>query len=102
AHVEPVKLACAAGKPIFCEKPLALGVAQMRQIAEAVAKANVPLFMGHSGRYTPIFRKIKQLVSSGAIGEPTLVWSNRVGYLAGSTATAWRLDDTRSGGVIIE
>ncbi len=102
AHREPIHKAASAGKAIFCEKPLALGLRECRQLKQRVEDANVPFFMGLSCRFIPVFQKIRQMIDKGDLGEPTMIWSNRVGYLTGPTAVGWRMDDQKSGGVVVE
>lgn len=102
AHKPVVAAACKAGKAIFCEKPLAHSVADARAIRDMVKKAGVPLFMGQSGRYTEAFITMQALVKRGVVGEPTLIWSNRFGYLDPKKSPPWRLDDSQSGGAITE
>ena len=102
ARREAITAACAAGKPIFCEKPLALSETDLRFVEGAVAKARVPFFMGQSGRYSYFFQKMKELVKAGAIGSVTNVWSTRLGYLDPKVNAPWRFDDKLGGGVLIE
>lgn len=102
AHKAAVLQACKAGKAIFCEKPLAHNAADAKVIRDAVRKAGVPFFMGHSGRYTQAFVKMKQLVDKGAIGEPLHIWSTRLGFVDPKTCPPWRLTDARSGGLAVE
>lgn len=99
---QAISEACAAGKAIFCEKPLGTSEAELRYVEHMVKKARVPFFMGQSGRFACFFQKIKELVKDGAIGEPTLVWSTRLGYLDPKTQVPWRFDDKLGGGAIIE
>ena len=101
-HRSAVAAAVKAGKPVFCEKPLAHTLADARAIARLAAKADVPCFMGQSGRYNKVFDRIRSLAADGTIGKPTLVWSARTGYLDAKQHPAWRLDDESSGGVIVE
>jgi predicted dehydrogenase len=101
-HLDGVRRACAARKPIFCEKPLAITLRDGEAIRDAVRKAKVPFFMGHSGRFAIAFMKMKQIVERGDIGELTAVWSNRLGYLDPKVHPAWRFTDEQSGGVIVE
>ncbi len=101
-RLEPVRAACRAGKPIFCEKPLAVSAAEAKQLRRLVASAGVPFFMGQSGRYSYFFQKIKELVQAGTVGAVTRVWSTRLGRLDPAKAPAWRLDDQLSGGVVTE
>jgi myo-inositol 2-dehydrogenase/D-chiro-inositol 1-dehydrogenase len=72
---EPYVLACiAAGKPVFCEKPLATTQAACRQIVEAEVAAGRRLVqVGFNRRYDPAHRALKRVVDDGAIGAPLLV-----------------------------
>jgi predicted dehydrogenase len=101
-HRKAVLAACEAGKPVFCEKPLAHTVADVNRIREAVRKAGVPFFMGHSGRFNHVFSKLCELVEKGTIGELTKVWSLRQGYVAPASRAAWCFDNRKSGGAIVE
>ena len=101
-HLATVERAALAAKPIFCEKPLALTEADLAGIERAVAAADIPFFMGQSGRWSDPFRKMREKLEQGAIGEPVQVWSTRLGYLDPAKSPAWRLDDRASGGVLIE
>ena len=102
AHADIVKAACKAGKPVFCEKPLAHTPDDARKIRQAVRRAGVPFFMGQSGRYNAVFRKMKELTAQGVVGEPVKVWSIRQGQPDMSRHPAWRFDDTRCGGTVVE
>jgi predicted dehydrogenase len=99
---EPIEAACQAGKPIFCEKPLALNEDEMAWVRATVKQAGVPFFMGQSNRFLDFFRKMKELVEEGAIGEPTMIWSTRIGYLDPAVAPPWRMNDNLGGGTVIE
>jgi myo-inositol 2-dehydrogenase/D-chiro-inositol 1-dehydrogenase len=72
---EPYVLAClAAGKPVFCEKPLATMQEACRRIVEAEVAAGRRLVqVGFNRRYDPAHRALKQAVDGGAIGAPLLV-----------------------------
>ncbi|MCV2490273.1 Gfo/Idh/MocA family oxidoreductase [Geodermatophilus sp. YIM 151500] len=72
---EPYVLACiAAGKPVFCEKPLATTEEACRNIVDAEAAAGRRLVqVGFNRRYDPAHRALKQAVDGGAIGAPLLV-----------------------------
>jgi myo-inositol 2-dehydrogenase/D-chiro-inositol 1-dehydrogenase len=101
-HLAAVAEACRAGKPIFCEKPLAHAGADLTRLQAVVKKAGVPFFMGQSGRYSTVFAKMKDLVATGAVGEPVKIWSIRQGYVHPSRRAPWCFDDRRSGGAIVE
>jgi predicted dehydrogenase len=68
-HVRQIIAAAAAGKPVFCEKPLALTKTDALRAVEACTKANVPLALGHDKRFSPSMRELERVVSSGELGE---------------------------------
>ncbi|MEJ9219824.1 Gfo/Idh/MocA family oxidoreductase [Paenibacillus glucanolyticus] len=68
-HKEWSIRAAEAGKHILCEKPLALTEAEAAEMAEAAAKAGVLLAEAFMYRYHPRYDMIKELITSGAIGE---------------------------------
>lgn len=67
----PLALACiAAGKPVFCEKPLAPTAAGCRQVMEAEEKAGRRLVqLGFMRRYDKHHRQLRAAIAEGAIGE---------------------------------
>ncbi|MEK3731303.1 MULTISPECIES: inositol 2-dehydrogenase [Paenibacillus] len=72
-HVPFIKLAAAAGKHIFCEKPISMEVSQTAEALEAVKAAGVQLQVGFNRRFDHNFKRIKEIVSSGEIGQPHIV-----------------------------
>ena len=68
-HVSMIQLAAQAGKHIFCEKPIALSPIDIGKAIDAVNKANVKLQVGFNRRFDPEFRKVRQFVQSGEIGD---------------------------------
>jgi myo-inositol 2-dehydrogenase / D-chiro-inositol 1-dehydrogenase len=73
-HEEYVLACIAAGKPVFCEKPLATTQEACRRIVEAEVAAGRRLVqVGFNRRYDPAHRALKQAVDGGAIGAPLLV-----------------------------
>ncbi len=73
SHASLIIDAARAGKHIFCEKPIALDLANIDAALAAVDKAGVKLMVGFNRRYHPNFRHIKELVHSGAVGQPHLI-----------------------------
>ena len=69
-HCELVLAAAAAGKAIFCEKPLALSLEDSRRMIEAVEAAGVPLQVGFMRRYDPPYIEAKAAIDAGKIGRP--------------------------------
>jgi len=73
AHPEHVFAAAAAGKAIFCEKPIAMDLAQTDAVLAAVTVAGVPLQVGLQRRFDPALVQLRQAVDDGRIGRPLLL-----------------------------
>jgi predicted dehydrogenase len=67
-HEEMAIAAFAAGKQVFCEKPLALNVASAERILAACRQAGGVLGIGHERRYEPAMEEMRHLFESGALG----------------------------------
>ncbi|HEV8685869.1 MAG TPA: inositol 2-dehydrogenase [Gaiellaceae bacterium] len=72
-HTELVRKAAAAGKHIFCEKPLATTVAAAREALEAAEAAGVLFQIGYNRRFDARFRDVRDAVAQGRIGTPWLL-----------------------------
>jgi len=68
-HVEQISKVAAAGKPVWCEKPLALQRKEAERAVAAVTKAGLPLGSGNNKRCFASMRELKRVVESGAIGQ---------------------------------
>jgi len=64
-----VKAAEAGVKAIFCEKPMATSVKETEIMLESCKKNNVKLVVDHYKRREEIFKKAKEVLDSGEIGE---------------------------------
>jgi predicted dehydrogenase len=67
-HTQQVLAVAAAGKHVFCEKPLALSRADAERSVEACRKAGVMLGIGHERRYEAAIGELRRLVREGALG----------------------------------
>ena len=75
-HEEYVLAAIAAGKPVFCEKPLATTQEACLRIIDAEVAAGRRLVqVGYMRRYDDAYRAMKRVVDSGDIGAPLMVHS---------------------------
>jgi myo-inositol 2-dehydrogenase/D-chiro-inositol 1-dehydrogenase len=75
-HAEHVLAALAAGKPVFCEKPLASTTADCERILAAEVAAGRRLVqVGFMRRYDPAYRALKAVVDGGSLGPPLLFHS---------------------------
>ena len=68
-HADLILRAAAAGKHLFCEKPVDLEIDRARQCVDAVARAGVKAMIGFQRRYDPTFRALKTRLEAGEIGE---------------------------------
>src|SRR5271165_2133737 len=72
-HEEFVLAAIAAGKPVFCEKPLATTAAACKRILDAeVACGKRLVQVGFMRRYDAGYRLLKEVVTKGVIGAPLI------------------------------
>src|SRR5262245_26133911 len=67
-HAELICAAAEAGVPVFCEKPVALDVAQARDVLARGRAAGVPLQIGFPRRFDPGFVAVRDAVRSGRLG----------------------------------
>ena len=72
-HADLIQRAAAAGKQIFCEKPVDLDIVRARACAQAVARAGVTCLIGFQRRYDPTFAALKARLVAGEIGEPEML-----------------------------
>jgi myo-inositol 2-dehydrogenase / D-chiro-inositol 1-dehydrogenase len=72
-HAFMMKDVAAAGKHIFCEKPLALELEKIDEALTEVNKAGVKLQVGFNRRFDKSLRQVKAIVDSGEIGRPCIL-----------------------------
>lgn len=71
-HASAVKVAAAARKDIFCEKPLALSLAEAQELLDVVSQAKVRLQVGFMRRYDPAYAAAMKRIEAGEIGVPVI------------------------------
>ncbi len=72
-HVEISQAAAKAGKHIFCEKPIAFDLKQIDETLTIVEKAGVKFQVGFNRRFDASFKRVREAVASGEIGEPHIM-----------------------------
>ncbi len=72
-HAALIERAAAAGKAIFCEKPIDLDADRVRACLAAVERAGVPLFVGFNRRFDPSFANLRRRLRDGEIGDLELL-----------------------------
>jgi len=101
-HRPMVLEAAAAGKHVMCEKPIALTVHDAQEMIDACSAAGVRLFVGMVVRFFPQYRLAKQLVARGRVGQLGVLRLKRVAYLPNKPVDNWYIDETRSGGMVLD
>lgn len=98
-HEEIALAAIAAGKHVYCEKPLALSAQGAEQMYRAAVAAGVTTLVGFNYLFNPAVAKARHLIRSGALGD---IWSFRGAFVLDAVADpavpfTWRFDRSRSG-----
>lgn len=91
--------ALAAGRHAFCEKPMAMNVAECTDMLDAARASGLKLQIGFMRRFDAGFRRAKQLIDDGAIGDVVQVKSMSHGP---SIPHPWMYDITASNGALAE
>jgi predicted dehydrogenase len=99
AHADLAVLAAGAGKHVFCEKPMALTVAECDTMAAAAERAGVVFQVGFVRRFQPEFAEARRRIEAGQIGTPMVVKSLTRGP---GLPPAWAHDLRRSNGMLAE
>ena len=74
-HADLVVAAAAAGKGVFCEKPMGLALAEIDRAIDAARAAGVVLQVGFNRRFAADWRAARALLDDGTLGTPRLVRS---------------------------
>lgn len=104
-HPRLVAAVAAAGKAVFCEKPLATGLDAATEMARAVGDAGVTNQVGLILRFMPPFRFVKRLLTDDRAGRVLAVVFRDDQYLpvGGSYGSTWRIDADKAGhGTVLE
>lgn len=109
-HKEIVIASLEAGKHVFCEKPLALTVADCNDIIGVVDRTRKSLQIGHQRRHSPVYKNLVEVIRTKPVGK--ILQSSLYDYRGDwrvpeadeypADTPYWRLDQKRSGGVVYE
>jgi myo-inositol 2-dehydrogenase/D-chiro-inositol 1-dehydrogenase len=72
-HYDLIHQAAAAGKAIFCEKPIDLSVARIHDCLAAVERAGVPFMVAFNRRFDPHFAHLQRQIADQVIGNVEIV-----------------------------
>jgi myo-inositol 2-dehydrogenase / D-chiro-inositol 1-dehydrogenase len=68
-HADQIKACAAAGKHVFCEKPIATDMAETIEAINACKEANVKLMTALQRRFDPNFARVKKAIVDGQVGD---------------------------------
>lgn len=91
--------AARAGKHILCEKPMAMTAGECGEMISCAEKNGVNLQIGFMRRFDAGFRRAKEILDSGAIGDVVMVKSHTRGP---SSPREWMFDIAKSNGPLAE
>ncbi len=72
-HADLIERFARAGKAIFCEKPIDLAVARVRDCLEVVEKTGAQLMVGFNRRFDPHFLAVRKAIDAGSVGKVEMV-----------------------------
>ncbi len=92
-HFPLAKAALLAGKHTFIEKPMAASVEHCEELVSIAKKNGLVLMTGHTFLYSPVVRKIKEIIDKGDIGEIRYISARRLnlGLFQKDINVAWDL-----------
>ncbi|MEM7047771.1 MAG: Gfo/Idh/MocA family oxidoreductase [Pseudomonadota bacterium] len=99
----PIALAAlAAGKPVYCEKPLAASLTDAQTMTKAAQQSGLVNLVGFNYLHNPIIQHAQRLIAAGEIGEVrTFRAIHGEDYMRDSNQTSWRLNP-QGGGVSLD
>ena len=101
-HRSMTQAAAFAGKHVICEKPIALTLEDANAMIEVCSSHNIRLFIAQVVRFFPQYRAAQEILKSGQLGNLGVLRLKRMGYQPKAVGENWFLDETKSGGMILD
>ncbi|BCB80842.1 Gfo/Idh/MocA family oxidoreductase [Phytohabitans flavus] len=98
-HADQTVAALAAGKHVFCQKPIALTLADADRVVAAAGKTDRVLQHGFMLRFTPPLSQLRDRVAGGELGE---MIASRAAVFGWEPTNDWFYDPAQGGGVILD
>jgi predicted dehydrogenase len=96
-HGSDVLAAVRAGKPVLCEKPMAMNAEECRQMVETARKAGVLLGVAQIFRFEESTARLRERIAAGDIGHPVFARAE-FSYLGTGHGRTWLYDPTMAAG----
>jgi predicted dehydrogenase len=102
-HASVAIRALEAGVAVFCEKPIAIHLADADAMLETARRTGTRLYVGHNMRHLPVIGLMRRLILEGRIGEVKAVWCRHfVGHGGDYYFKDWHADRRRSTGLLLQ
>lgn len=98
-HVDPVTAVAEAGKPMFCEKPLASTLEDSLKLRDVVESSGVKCQLGFQRRFDPAHAAAEEAIRAGRIGIPTYINAYARDPFP---PPPWAMDPSKGGGLYID
>lgn len=101
-HADMIIAAAQAGKHVFCEKPIALEVAEAERALQQVEQSGVLLQVGQCIRFWPEYQALESFMREGTGGKLVSLSLTRRAGRPGYSRDNWLLDGARSRGAALD
>jgi len=101
-HVAAAREAIAAGKAVFCEKPLATDTAEAETLVSEAEAAGITFMVGHCIRFWPEYVALRRLIESGDAGQLLSLTLQRRSARPGYSKDNWLQDPSKSCGAALD
>jgi predicted dehydrogenase len=103
-HYPMAMAALAAGKAVYCEKPLAVSLAQADEMQRAAKAAGVVTRVGYNYQHNPMIGLARQMIASGELGEIVSFQGEFSEDFMGDPASpwSWRCETAHAGGALAD
>jgi len=98
-HADQTIAALAAGKHVFCQKPIALTLDDADRVVAAAATSSTILQFGFMLRFTPPIPDLQRRLAAGKLGDPIAAQAAVFGW---EPSNDWFYDPAQGGGVILD
>ncbi|GFM50425.1 1-carboxy-3-chloro-3,4-dihydroxycyclo hexa-1,5-diene dehydrogenase [Pseudomonas cichorii] len=103
-HFPMAMAAIAAGKAVYCEKPLAVSLAQAYEMRRSAEAAGVVTQVGYNYQHNPIIDLAKEMIEAGELGEIISFQGEFSEDFMGDPASpwSWRCEAAHAGGALAD
>ena len=97
-HAPQTIQALRAGKHVLCEKPMAMNEVEARTMVQAAAESGKTFGVAYYRRCYPKVQRAKELIATGAIGQPVVAELTNHMWFDGEGSRSWLVDPAKAGG----